>query len=486
MGSKRKYTTRLTRSSYEIGAGVLAAGLLGVLVGAASPLAAIALLAAVGALFLLSRPRWALWGFLIFLPFFMYPVTVGQLSLFLGLPAALAVSLVLVAAATDGRPRRSLRLPTISFSVLAIAVIASALLSSDPPHALSRVLYLISFGIFAGSVAYARSAGVIRDRDVLAPLLVGATAAGIVLIGQFTIQFAVGTTTVDHQLLSWYPVFGGSSSGTQAGSNWIVPSFNLVRGVFPFMTSPGAGQYMMVALVTGALALHSGIGNLNRRWVRWSVLILACGLAATLSRQAWVGALVAMAIVFVQVRPARLVTGIVVVAVVAFLVPLPGTNETLGQYLLLSTDTQSQSSGTRIAFWLEGIRHVEQGNLLGLGPGLYQTLSTGPGIFYAHNVVLDALVELGYIGGIAFIVFITRLLVMMWQRSRELVFPVLVAVVVANMFDDALYLPRNGFLIAALVGLAGGAVRVREPGPEARTAELEDERPASLRVPAPA
>jgi O-antigen ligase len=480
----RKLTGRLTRSSYEIGAGVLASGSLGVLVGAGSPLAAIALLAAAGALFLLSRPRWALWGFLIFLPFFMYPVSFGQLSLFLGLPAALAVSLVLVAA-TDGRSRGFGKLPTICFSVLVIAAIASALLSSDPPHALSRVVYLVSFGIFAASVAYARSAGVISDRDVLAPLLIGATAAGIALIAQFTIQFAVGTTTVHNQLFSWYPVFGGSSSAMSAGQNWIVPNFNLVRAVFPFMTSPGAGQFMMVAFVTGVLALHSGIGNLNRRWVRWSVLILACGLAATLSRQSWVGALVAMAIVLIQVRPARLVMGIILVAVVAFLVPLPGTHETLGQYLLLSTDTQSESSGSRIALWSTAIHHVEQDSLLGLGSGLYQTLNTSQPVYYAHNVVLDALVELGYLGGIAFIAFVVRLLVIMWQRSRELVFPVLIAVVVANMFDDAFYLPRNGFLIAALVGLAG-AVRVREPGPEAQTAEGEDAHAASLAVPAPA
>src|SRR6478672_11801079 len=104
----RKLTGRLTRSSYEIAAGVLASGSLGVLVGAGSALGAIALLAAAGALLLLSRPRWALWGFLIFLPFFLYPVSIGHLSLFLGLPAALAVSLVLVAA-TEGRPRGSVK-----------------------------------------------------------------------------------------------------------------------------------------------------------------------------------------------------------------------------------------------------------------------------------------------------------------------------------------------------------------------------------------
>jgi O-antigen ligase len=442
----------------------------------------VALLAAAGALFLLTRPRWALWGFLIFLPFFMYPVTVGQLSLFLGLPAALAVSLVLVAGA-EGRPRGVIRLPTITFSVLAIAAVASALLSSDPPHALSRVLYLLSFGVFAASVAYARSAGVIRDRDVLAPLLLGATGAGIALVGQFAIQFAVGTTTVHNQLLSWYPLFGGSGAGTTVGQNWVVPNFDLLRAIFPFMTAPGAGQYMMVAFVTGVLALHFDIGDLDRRWLWWSVLIIGCGLAATLSRQAWVGALVAMAIVFIHARPARLLMGIAVVVVAAFIVPLPGTNETLGQYLLLSTDIQSESSGSRVAIWSAAIDHVEHGSLLGLGSGQYQTLSTGQAVYYAHNVVLDALVELGYLGGFLFIAFVSSLLAIMWQRSRQLVFMVLVAVLVANMFDDALYLPRNGFLIAALVGMAAGAVKVREPAPQARRAEVEGRPAASLTAP---
>lgn len=451
------------------------------LVGAGFALAAIALLAAAAALCLLARPRWALWGFLIFLPFFLYPVTIGHLSLFLGLPAALAVSLVLLAG-TEGRFREAVKLPAITFSVLAIAAVASALLSSDPLRALSRVLYLVSFGVFAASVASARATGLIRDRDVLAPLLLGATGAGFALVAQFALQFPLGTTSVHEQLLSWYPLFGGSGAGTSVGQNWVVPSFDLLRAIFPFMTAPGAGQYMMAAFVTAVLALHFDFGDLDRRWLRYAVLIIGCGLAATLSRQAWVGALVAMAIVFLRARPARLLAGIAVVALVAFLVPLPGTNETLGQYLLLSTDIQSESSGSRLAIWSAAIGHVEGGSLLGLGSGQYQTLSTGQAVYYAHNVVLDALVELGYFGGAAFIAFVVSLLVIMWQRSRDLVFPVLVAVLVANMFDDALYLPRNGFLIAALVGLAGGAAVVREPRPEARAA-MAERAPASLSAP---
>jgi O-antigen ligase len=188
--------------------------------------------------------------------------------------------------------------------------------------------------------------------------------------------------------------------------------------------------------------------------------------------------------VFIRVRPARLLMGIAVVALLAFIMPLPGTHETLGQYLLLSTDVQSESSGSRLAIWSEAIHHVEHGSLLGLGSGQYQTLSTGNAVYYAHNVVLDALVELGYLGGFAFIAFVLSLLVIMWQRSRELVFMVLVAAVVANMFDDALYLPRNGFLIAALVGMAAGAAaKVREPAPQAHSAGVDDRVPAPVTAP---
>jgi len=106
------YHGRELLERYEIGAAVLAAGLLGLLVAAGLPLVALGLLAMAAGLFLLTRPRWALWGFLGFLPFFMYPVSFGHLSLFVGLPAALAVSLVLVAA-TEGRSRGAIRLPAI-------------------------------------------------------------------------------------------------------------------------------------------------------------------------------------------------------------------------------------------------------------------------------------------------------------------------------------------------------------------------------------
>jgi O-antigen ligase len=472
----------MRRVSSETVAAVTLAVVAGLLVSIGLFMVAIALLVLAGAAVLLTRPVRALWAFLILLPFFMYPVNIGGFSIFIGLPAALAVSVVL-AGSVHERTRGLVKLPVVSFSILAVLAACSALASSDSLQSISRVVYLVSFGIFAASVAYARSAELITPRDVVAPLLIGATFAGGALIAQFVIQFAVGTTTVYDQLESLFALFGGSRAANTSIKNWIVPQFGLVRAIFPFMAAPSAGQYMMVALVTGLLALRGGIADLDRRKMRIPLLIIAVALAVTLSRQAWVGALVALAIVSIQTRPIRLIGGIIVIACVAFIIPLPGTGETLGQYLLLSADTSSYSSSGRIVIWTAAIEHVAHDTAFGVGPGLYDTLTVGPAVYYAHNVVLDALVELGYLGGTAFIAFVVSLLVSMWRRSKDFVFPVLVAVVIANMFDDVLYFPRNGFMVAALVGLAGATVAAREPTTQTRTAEFNDLEVARLAEP---
>jgi O-antigen ligase len=483
---KQGMSTR-RRQTVEIGGALLASLVIGILVAFGQPQLALALLVLGGAVFVFSRPRWALWGFLLCLPFFLYPVAVGQLSLFIGLPAALAVSLVLVS--TNIRVRRGpVVLPTVSFAILATIAVASALLSTDPSHAGTRILYLITFGLLAGAIAYARSNGTIRERDVIIPLLISGAAVGLVVLIQFVIQFGIGKTTVYNHLVSLYPIFGGTSAeGAKVGENWVVPNFNLVRGVFPFMTAPGAGQYMMVSFVTALLVFNTGFANLDRKKVRWVVIITAMALAATLSRQSWVGAIAAMAFVFARNKPGRLLAGVILVVIIAFLVPLPGTGETLGQYLLVSTDSGSESSGTRLEIWSQAFHFVAHDNFFGQGAGLYQNLAGPTGAPYAHNVFLDALVELGLLGGAAFIAFVGRLLYLMWQRSRDLVFPVLLALVVANMFDDALYLPRNGYLIAALVGMVGGSplvervtARVREPRSDLPDPPLPERVPAVL------
>lgn len=411
------------------------------------------IIAVTGGAFLLLRPVQGLWLFFIGLPFFIYPAGIGSFSIFIGLPAALALSLGLFAASSARYPK-PLRLPVIPFLLLISLAFLSAIASSNPLQATSRVVYLLSFGLFGGGIAYARTAGLIQIRDVIVPFLMGAILAAAALIGQFALQFAIGTGALNRELLSIYGLFGGSRATTATqGVNWTVPQFGLLRSIFPFMAPPSAGQYMMIAVVT-AIAVKRYMPDMaNNRWSRWTLFLLVPALVATLSRQSWVGALVAVAFITFQARPARLIIGIFVIAALAFAIPAPGTHETFGQYLLLSTDVNSHSSKGRVVIWSAALEHITHDTALGVGPGLYSTLTVGPSVYYAHNVLLDALVELGLLGGCAFIALMLSLIRLTWHRSRDLAFPVLLAVVVANMFDDVLYFPRNGFVFAGILAL---------------------------------
>ena len=304
---------------------------------------------------------------------------------------------------------------------------------------------------------------------MLAPLLIGATAAAIALIAQFTIQFAVGTTAVEDQLRSWYPVYGGSSAATVGGTELDRSELRSDSRRVSIHDRPGRRP-----IHDGGACGRSSDASIRDRQPR-SPLAAVGGSDPRLrpgrdALEAIVGGRSGCAGNSVPSGSSCPTRGRhrhhrrhhVSDAAPghernARSVPSPIHRRTVGVFGISDRDLVNGASNT-----------CEHGSLLGLGPGLYQTLAPDQAVYYAHNVGLDALVELGYLGGVIFIAFVIRLMAIMWQRSRELVFPVLVAVVVANMFDDALYLPRNGFLIAALVGLAGGAVRTRETGPEAR------------------
>jgi hypothetical protein len=71
------------------------------------------------------------------------------------------------------------------------------------------------------------------------------------------------------------------------------------------------------------------------------------------------------------------------------------------------------------------------------------------------------------LGGLAFIALLALALRSAFVRSASLAFGMLTAYVVANLFDDVLFTPRNGLMLAVAFALiAGGknAKRSRDPG----------------------
>jgi O-antigen ligase len=117
-----------------------------------------------------------------------------------------------------------------------------------------------------------------------------------------------------------------------------------------------------------------------------------------------------------------------------------------------------ESTDTRLELWEQTVELIPDYALIGAGPGLIETL--GPGTsdrpFYAHNVFLDATVEVGILGALALLAVFLAGLTAAYRRRADLAFALIAAYVVAGLFDDLLYTPRNGLLLAAAFALIAG------------------------------
>jgi O-antigen ligase len=440
-------------------AGVLAvAAAAGYCAGTGRATAVIALLVALGtgALVLLWPERAAV-GLLVVLPFCAYPAAVGGFSVFAALPVALGAAAGL---AVLQRPRGPITLPVLPFAALLALALISALHSQDPTTGASRILYLVGFGLLAWTLAGAVQAGLITPVTVARALVAGAALAAIALLAQFMYGMAAGRDAVTTWLASMYPLFGGQRSGATQTPNWWIPSLSLTRAIFPFMAAPSAGVAMMTGLLAAVWLRGARVRGL---WIRVALVLTAVALLATFSRQAWIGVLAGLLVLGARRGRRGVLALLGLLALLLLVVPVPGHDASFAGYLASSADTSTTSTGTRLGLLQQAVQFVGQRPLLGIGPGQYSSLNPDPGahpIFYAHNVVLDVAVELGVLGAVAFLALFGTAIVAAWRRQADLAAALLVAYLVAGLFDDVLYFPRNGFVLAAAFGLsAGGRAR---------------------------
>jgi len=194
------------------------------------------------------------------------------------------------------------------------------------------------------------------------------------------------------------------------------------------------------------------------------VIFIAVALLLTFSRQSWVGAILGVIALGVRRRPGMMV-GVVLATVVALVfVSVPNSHQSFGSYLVSAGDTNTASSGTRLSLYQQALQLIPQTPLQGVGPGLYSTLSPNANVtvYYAHNFVLDSIIEIGFAGCVAMLTVFALSLREGILRAGRLGFGMLAAFLVANMFDDVVYFPRNGFLLAAAFALAAGSALTSE------------------------
>jgi O-antigen ligase len=434
--------------------------------------ALVAAAAAAGAFLVwtLARPEHAALGVIVVLPFLVYPASAGGLSLFVAVPLVATASVALLLAQRGSLSRLRRRLSVRAFAVLFVIAAAAAAHSTSISTAGSRLVYLALFGLFAWALAASITAGRLTSRAVAIAIIVSAAVASLALVIQMVAQFAAG----QHAVLTWLTgesrLFAGQRAATvaQESQNWIVSSLNLVRGIFPFMSAPSAGQYTMLGLVAAVWLWRTRPARLSPA-VRWlmvlSITLIAAGLLMTLSRQSYVGVLAGLGALALRRNPLRPVLVVALLFALLAVTPAPGGHSTFGDYLLTASDTSSVSSATRLGLLTQATHLIPSHWLIGVGPGLYGTLNPDPAnpVYYAHNVWLDETVELGVAGGLALISVFLLAMRSAFRRRATLGFGMLAAFVVANLFDDVLYFPRNGILLAAAFAVAAAGDGVTSP-----------------------
>lgn len=456
--------SRRPRASSFLGAAGLAGGL-AVLAGALVGSGRLGVgLGVVGAVVVIAwaagRVEHVLLGVLATLPFMPYPAAVGGFSVFLGLPLAgvVIVFLLIRQPGTLGRLRGRLSIAT--FAVLLTTATVSAALSSDQTTAGSRVLYLLTFALFAVALSEALALGLVSSRTLGRALVAGAFIAGVALIVQVLLGLAAGKDGTISWLNGVYATFGGERAANYQTRNWYISQLSLVRGIFPFMAAPSAGQYMMLGLIGAVWLRRQPSERAEPRWIAvvesLAALVLAAALLLTFSRQAWLGAVAGLIALSARRRPISLLVVLASSFLVLSVVPVPGAHQSFGEYLLTASDTTTTSSGTRIGLWSQALNLIPSHAVVGVGPGLYGTLvaTAANPIDYAHNVFLDAAVELGLVGAVALVLLCLGTIRSAWSRGAVVSVGMLVAWMTANLFDDVFYFPRNGFLLAAAFALA--------------------------------
>jgi hypothetical protein len=425
----------------------------------------------------IAEPERSALALIVLIPFMIVPFRSGSTSVFLGMPFAFVIGLSLMLRCRGAAVWRQPHLYFGFFLLLLVPMVTASIASPDFVRGMTRIIFVIIYGTFAVGLGTAIASERLSERTVVRAFVFGAAVSAVALIGQSLAQFVVGEGRVVNWLHKVSPWFHGNAG---IGTTWHAPDVDKLRAIFPFMSPPSAGQYMAVSLIAAIWLMFGGRrtarpGQLNLNAIAIGLIGLA--LLLTFSRQSWVGALVGLGILVVRAKKTSLVAAAIPILLIVVVLPVPGGGGSFYEYIAHSAKTKSADD--RFQLWNQALHTAQANPLYGIGPGQYQSLGAdATRAFYAHNVYLDQLVELGYVGGALFLAYGLALLAAAWLRRATLTLAMLASYMAANIFDDTFYQARNGLALAVIVALLGahGALEVR--GPPRRHREEEVPEPA--------
>jgi putative inorganic carbon (HCO3(-)) transporter len=419
-----------------------------------------------GQRYALSTPRLAGWvvrtellWLALLSPFFIFP-TLASVWLLFGLPVLWVARRI-----AYGRflPRTPLDWP---MALMSIMVLVSLFATFDINLSLSKItLLLLGIGLYYGVVEWVDR----RERlaqAVGAYMLAGAALGVVGLLGTDWVGKFPALAQVAGQLPPVLQRLAGEESGFNA---------NIVGGSLLFVVP-------LQLAVTGWLWTSSpGVGRL--RWLRVGALLcvaLAVGpLLLTQSRNALLS--LAIGVVFllwVTIRRARLplALGVVVAVVVVIFTGQQQVTAALSGGLGLSPGdvTNPGTAASRLEIWSRALYGIEDFTFTGMGMGtfshvmpvLYPAPSFAPGrdIGHAHNQFLQAGLDLGPPGMIAFMSTWMVAAVLAWTTWRRSTtgwgralsagtIASLLSTFIFGLTDSVVMVAKPGFIFWALLAL---------------------------------
>lgn len=243
------------------------------------------------------------------------------------------------------------------------------------------------------------------------------------------------------------------------------------------------GHYMtysgLLMLVIGVALSRILFGQRERTWALLVMPALLVAVAVTLSRNAWVGACVAAALLF-TLKDFRLLAVLPIVAAIFF-----GIAPTTMQARLFSIFNKSDNRD-RVAMLEEGEHMVRDHPLVGLGPNMVQQRYSEYRVPYAvervnphlHNVPMQIAAERGLPALATWLWFIGLLIVELGRRFRvgerqffaALGLASVAAMLAAGMFEYNFGDSEFLMLFLILVTLPFAAAREPEPREDRRAA----------------
>jgi O-antigen ligase len=386
-------------------------------------------------------------------------------------------------AGASGRSDLDWQLPVLLF---AGAAVMSLWVAIDLGEAGRRLLYLVWFLLLFWLVPRCVRSEAALDRVLRATLAAAAIAAVIGLV-QFALQFVVGTLPLLYFWIRFVtPILEGervASSYQTYSTNWLLLTTPpLMRAIGTFSGPPDAAQYLAVCLpLLGARLLQRPHIRV-REMIGPSILLLF--LVLTFSRQAWIGLLCALPVMYLAGTKLRdghlrrrlgyLIAGGVLLLTGVFVAGTADPASPAGhvaERLRSIGDRNDRSNDHRFRSWSQALMVTERHPVLGTGLGNYAVAVEERRGAYSHSTYLDVLAETGPLGLLGLLGILGWGLGSAWDVVRRGRTPTLQAVGVGALgamtaltliffVDDAFYIPRAGQAFWLLLGLIAAARQI--------------------------